>query len=426
MTKDIEAVREEMAARARPFADAEGLADLVERFADRRVICLGEATHGTSEFYRARAVITERLVSDHGFRIVAIEGDWPDAAAWNATIGGHPAPRASEEPFSRFPRWMWRNAEARDLLDRLRSFNSIRPGDDRAGFYGLDMYSLCASIDAVLDYLEMSSPEAARDARALYGCLKPYCGDPGQYIRKVAGGAKASCEEAVVEVLGKLLRERLEDGEAVFGAEQNARLVANAEAYYRSMYSASERSWNLRDTHMFETLERLMTHHGPDARAVVWAHNSHLGDARATEMGTQRGELNIGQLVRERWGQEAALIGFSTDTGTVAAASDWGAPMEIKSVRPALPGSWEDCARRTGIDTFLLDLAEAPELLRQERLERAIGVIYRPETERPSHYFEARLADQFDAWIWFRETHAVRADEGMPRAEEPELFPFGV
>lgn len=426
MTREIEATAAVMAERAEPFADFEGLARLADRWAGAQVVCLGESTHGTSEFYRARAAITERLVARHGFRIVAVEGDWPDAEVWNAEVQGIPRPRHPDEPFVRFPRWMWRNAEMRVLLDRLRVVNADRAADDRVGFYGLDLYSLCASIDAVLDYLAREAPEAEPDARALYGCLKPYCGDPARYLRTRVSGAKGSCEDAVVGVLKALLERQMADGADVFGAAQNARVVANAEEYYRAMYSASERSWNLRDRHMAETLDRLIAHRD-GAKAVVWAHNSHVGDARATEMGRRRGELNIGQLLRERWGDEARLVGFSTDTGTVAAASDWGSPMEIKTVRPGLPGSWEDCARRTGLDVFLLDLrGDLPASLTSSRLQRAIGVIYRPETERLSHYFDAELGRQFDGWVWIRKTGAVTAPEERPTGAERELYPFGL
>jgi protein-L-isoaspartate(D-aspartate) O-methyltransferase len=424
-----------MAEAAEPFGDLHELCDLVERFRDRRVVMLGEATHGTAEFYQARSRITEMLVDRHGFNIVAVEADWPDASVYDAYIRGLPRPVVPQSAFTRFPTWMWRNGQVADFLDRLKEINAtISDPDRKAAFYGLDIYSLGASIEAVLAYLDKVDPQAARVARERYGCLAPWRAEPARYGRMALSRGYAVCEKPVADTLIDLLRKRLDyltkDGEAFFDAEQNARIVAGAEQYYRAIYYGDAASWNLRDQHMFDTLERLLAQCGPEAKAVVWAHNSHIGNAAFTEMGQVRGEHNIGQLARQRFGDEAALIGFGTDRGTVAAASDWDGLMEIKRVRPARDDSYEGRSRDTGIAAFLLETGPGQrESVRTELaeplLERAIGVIYRPETELLSHYFQAELSFQFDAWIWFEETGAVAARPVY--AEGPdETYPFGV
>ena len=424
-----------MAEAAEPFGDLHELCDLVERFSDRRVVMLGEATHGTAEFYQARARITEMLVDRHGFNIVAVEADWPDASVYDAYVRGLPRPVVPQSTFTRFPTWMWRNGQVADFLDRLKEINAtIADPDRKAGFYGLDIYSLGASIEAVLSYLDKVDPAAARVARERYGCLAPWRAEPARYGRMALSRGYAVCEKPVADTLVDLLRKRLDyltkDGEAFFDAEQNARIVAGAEQYYRAIYYGDAASWNLRDQHMFNTLERLLAERGPEAKAVVWAHNSHIGNAAFTEMGQVRGEHNIGQLARQRFGDEVALIGFGTDRGTVAAASDWDGLMEIKRVRPARDDSYEGRSRDTGIAAFMLETGPGQrESVRAELaeplLERAIGVIYRPETELLSHYFQAELSLQFDAWIWFEETEAVAARPVY--AEGPdETYPFGL
>ncbi len=397
------------AAEPLPPPESAEFGAIVDRYAGRaRIVLLGEASHGTAEFYRARAQLTRRLVERHGFTIIAVEADWPDAAAIDRYVRHRPAAHLGRAPFARFPTWMWRNTEVAAFVEWMREHNAgIRDIARQAGFYGLDLYSLYASIGAVLDYLDKVDPEAARRARERYGCLSPWAGSPERYGRAALGAPRPPCEEEVVAMLRDLLDRRLEyagrDGEAFFEASQNARLVASAERYYRIMYHGDRQSWNLRDTHMFETLERLLQARGADAKAVVWAHNSHIGNAAATELGWAGGELNIGQLCRERFGEAAVLIGFGTDHGTVAAASDWGGEMEVKTIRPALAGSYERLCHAAGSNgCFLLDLAPARHgalvaELGKRRLERAIGVIYRPETERWSHYFEAELPRQFDA-----------------------------
>ena len=421
---------------AEPFGDLDELAALAERFADRRVVLLGEATHGTAEFYDARARITEMLVRKHGFNIVAVEADWPDASVYDALVRGLPRPAVPTEAFSRFPAWMWRNGQVADLLQRLKAANEdIADPNKRAGFYGLDVYSLASSIEAVLGYLDRVDPESARIARERYGCLAPFRTEPARYGRMALSHGFAVCETPVTEALVDLLKNRLgylaRDGDAFFDAEQNARIVAAAEQYYRIMYYGGARSWNLRDEHMFETLERVLDHRGPDSKAVVWAHNSHIGDAMFTEMGQVRGEHNIGQLARARFGDDCALIGFGTDRGTDAAASNWDEPMEVKRVRPARDDSYEGRSREAGIEAFFLETGPGQkdsvrEALAEPLLERAIGVIYRPETELLSHYFQAELSRQFDAWIWFTETNAVAARPQAHPHGPDETYPFGL
>jgi protein-L-isoaspartate(D-aspartate) O-methyltransferase len=397
--------------------DAE-LGPLLERIGDRRLVLIGEASHGTSEFYRMRARITRELIERRGFTIVAAEADWPDAARIDRWVRGAGDEANPEQAFARFPTWMWRNEEVLDFVDWLRDHNARVGADGRqAGFYGLDLYSLYNSIGEVLRYLDRVDPEAARIARHRYGCLTPFQSDPAMYGLAALTDRYRSCEDEVVAMLadlrGRRGQERQHDVTAILDAEGNARVAANAERYYRAMYVGGAESWNLRDTHMFETLEALLAFHGPRSKAVVWAHNSHLGDASATAM-ARRGELNLGQLVRERFADEAYAIGFGTDHGTVAAATDWDGPMEIKRIRPSHPDSYERLCHESGVGAFLLSLDGASDRagLRDElleaRLERAIGVIYRPDTELLSHYFEARLPEQFDEWIWFDETTAVR------------------
>ncbi len=419
-----------------PIDDIEtgDIGGLLERLRDARVVLLGEATHGTSEFYRMRARITRALVAEHGFRIVAVEADWPDAARIDHYIRHRRSPVPEWTAFSRFPTWMWRNREVREFVDWMRAHNEDRPPDERVGFYGLDLYSLYRSIDRVIAYLDQIDPEAARVARGRYGCLTPWERDPAVYGRAAVTGAYRTCESEVVQMLKELLARRLDylerDGESFLDAVQNARLVAAAERYYRVMYYGSRESWNLRDSHMFDTLELVLGVAGPDARAVVWEHNSHVGDARATEMGL-RGEHNVGALARERFGDGAHLVGFGTDHGTVAAASEWGGPLEIKSVRPAADGSYERLFHLAETEAGWLHLrdplrAEVPEELEPARLERAIGVIYRPESEMLSHYFHASLPHQFDEYVWFDRTSAVTPLSGPELEGVPDTYPFGL
>lgn len=417
-----------------PRLDDPGFAAAFDRFGAARVVLLGEASHGTSEFYRARAAITRRLIERHGFGIVAVEADWPDAAAIDRHVRQRPAEPQRPTPFTRFPTWMWRNRDVDDFVEVLRVHNAALPPERRVGFYGLDLYGMTASIAAVLAYLDRVDPTAAAEARHRYACLTPWSREFAAYGRASLSRGYALCEAPVTRILVDLLQRQLQyaarDGAQFFDATQNARLVTSAERYYRVMYYGAHESWNLRDRHMFDTLQRVLAWAGPDSRAVVWAHNSHIGDARFTEMGSERGELNIGQLCREHYGHDAALIGFGTHSGTVAAASEWDAPMEVKAVRPSRADSYEALCHAVGEERFLLRFGELePELRRalaEPRLERYIGVIYRPETERWSHYSHASLPDQYDAFVWFDETRAVTPTPVRVTAGEDETYPFGL
>jgi protein-L-isoaspartate(D-aspartate) O-methyltransferase len=423
-----------IATACEPFDEIEtaDFSPLLERIGGARVVLLGEATHGTSEFYRLRARLTRELVERRGFTIVAVEADWPDAARIDHYVRDLERPAPDWIAFTRFPAWMWRNHETRELVDWLRARNRGLPLERRAGFHGLDLYSLHTSIDAVLGYLDAVDPETAAVARQRYGCLTPWQSDPAAYGYAALTDRYRSCEGEIVRMLQELLERRVafqgKDGDRYFDAVQNARVVKAAESYYRTMYYGGPASWNLRDTHMYKTLRRLLRQRGPDAKAVVWAHNSHLGDARATEMGA-RGELNLGQLCREGLGDAVYAIGFGTDHGTVAAASDWGGPMEIKPVRPSHPRSYEQLCHSTGLPSFTLGLRGDGELrdgLTEPRLERAIGVIYRPESELASHYFAAHLPRQFDEYVWFDSTRAVRPLASHEVAGLPETYPYGL
>jgi erythromycin esterase-like protein len=405
------------------------------------VVLIGEASHGTHEFYRHRAVITKRLIEERGFRAVAVEADWPDAHRVNRWVHGAPEDPDAEHAlrgFERFPTWMWRNADVLDFVGWLRAHRErSREG---VSFFGLDLYSLHRSTAAVVEYLERVDPAEAEAARSRYACFELF--ERSQdYGYAATSGLTPACHADVVAQLvalqrvgdSYLRRDGIAAEDEQFHAEQNARLVVDAERYYRAMFSGRhELSWNLRDRHMADTLNRLLEHldrHGGEpAKVVVWAHNSHVGDARRTEM-WRRGELNLGQIAREKLGPEAALVGFSTYGGTVTAASAWDAPAERKRVRAGLPGSYEELFHRTGLASFELDLTvdgPARRLLDQARLQRAIGVIYRPETERASHYLFARLSEQFDAILHFDRTRAVEPLERSvewDRSEPPETYP---
>ncbi|CAA9518676.1 MAG: Protein-L-isoaspartate O-methyltransferase [uncultured Sphingomonas sp.] len=412
-----------------PEVDDPGFAEAFDRFADARVVLLGEASHGTSEFYRARAAITRRLVEQHGFTIVALEADWPDAAQLDRFVRHRGRRKGEELAFQRFPSWMWRNAEFDGFIRWLHEHNRPLADGAQAGLYGLDLYNLHDSMQAVIDFLEEKEPALAEEARQRYSCLAPFSRDPARYGAVAMSAGYAFCADGAVAMLRELLEQQCLGGDCDewLDAAANARLVKNAEAYYRAMFEGADDSWNRRDTHMLETLCQLLDAKGPDAKAVVWAHNSHIGDARATGMGRTRGELNLGQLAKERFGDQARLVGFGTHSGTVAAAEDWDGPLRIKQVRPSRADSYERLCHDTGLPRFLLDLREdAPAPLEEERLERYIGVIYRPETERWSHYVESVLAEQFDGWVWFDETRAVTPLSDVHGAGEAEMWPFGV
>lgn len=417
---------------------------LIRQLAAAKLALLGEASHGTHEFYAERAALSQRLVRDHGFNAIVVEADWPDAWRVNRYIRGASddgSPEQALSGFERFPTWMWRNTEVRDFVEWLREHNRGRPASQQVGFYGMDLYSLYASIRAVLDHLDRVDPEAARRARSRYACFDHFGEDSQAYGYAASFGLQSSCEDEVIQQLREMnaraaafLAGSSADRGDVFFAQQNARLVRNAEEYYRTMFHGRISSWNLRDNHMVETLQALEKHLTAlcgRCNMVVWAHNSHLGDASATEMGDM-GEWNVGQLARDRWGDQAMLVGFSTHHGTVTAASEWDAVAERKRVRPGLPGSYEDLFHRSGEERFWLSLrgnAALAELLREKRLQRAIGVIYLPRTERMSHYFHTRLPLQFDAMIHIDETQAVRplVPEPVWHAGEPaETYPSGL
>ena len=411
---------------------------LLKAIGDSRFVLIGEASHGTHEFYRIRAQITKQLISEKDFTAVAVEADWPDAYRINQFVRFESDDEDAIDAlsgFQRFPSWMWRNADVLDFVGWLRNYNEHRHSK-RVGFYGLDLYSLHASMRAVLDFLDKVDPDAAVRARNRYACFDNFGEDTQAYGYATSFGLSKSCEDEVINQWMEMRRRAADlarrDGrlarDAFFFAEQNARLVKNAEEYYRSMFQGRISSWNLRDTHMAETLDALVRHLGVHSKVVVWAHNSHLGDARATEMG-HRGELNLGQLVRQHYGNQATLVGFTTNSGTVTAASGWDGPAERKTVRPALPGSYEGLFHRADIPNFLLALGkkeEATLVLQEPRLERAIGVIYLPQSERTSHYFHALLPEQFDVVLHYDETRAVEPLERTAEwetGEVPETFP---
>ncbi len=410
------------------------LEPLLDRIGDARVVLLGEASHGTNEFYLMRERISRELISKKGFSFIAIEGDWPDAARIDHYVRHFEYQPSEWTAFARFPIWMWRNRAVRKFVDWLRNHNKELNPNDRVAFHGLDLYSLYNSIRSILEYLEDVDPDSAMIARERYGCLNPWQKDPATYGRAAITGSYKTCEAEVVQMLTDILRKHetytQHDGERFLDTVQNARLVANAERYYRIMYHGSRASWNLRDSHMFETLRTLLDYYGENSKGIVWAHNSHVGDASATEMFT-RGEYNIGYLCRQELASKSYSIGFGTNSGTVMAASDWDGPAEIKKVRPALEKSYEKLFHQTNIPNFSLALNNSKlnhvydELLKS-RLERAIGVIYRPETELASHYFHAVLPKQFNEYIWFDKTHAVYPLETKELEGMPDTYPFGV
>jgi erythromycin esterase-like protein len=411
---------------------------------DAKFVLIGEASHGTHEFYKYRAEITKRLIAEKGFSAVAVEADFPDAYRVNRYVRGLGKDATANEAlsdFERYPLWMWRNADVLNFVGWLKSHNGKLEIDDKIGFYGLDLYSLHASMEAVLDYLNKVDPEAARRARYRYSCFDHYGEDAQHYGYAANYNLENSCEREVINQLIELRKRAAEyanrDGfvarDEYFFAEQNARLVKNAEEYYREMFRGRVSSWNLRDRHMAETLSALAAHletQNQAAKIVVWEHNSHLGDARATDMGA-RGEWNVGQLVREKYANNSVLIGFTTYAGTVTATSNWDEAAQLKKVRPALENSYELLFHETGLERFFLNLqdSETKELLARPRLERAIGVIYRPETERLSHYFDAYLSEQFDGVIHFDKTRAVEPLDkiaGWKHDDAPETFPEGL
>ncbi|OWV65281.1 protein-L-isoaspartate O-methyltransferase [Rhizobium sp. R339] len=413
--------------------DDQNFAALFDRFAESRIVLLGESTHGTAEFYEARAAISRHLIEHHGFNLIAVEADWPDAAAIDRWTKGQAL--KGSPPFGRFPEWMWRNMEFSKFANWMKEENQRRAAlqKDPIRFYGLDLYNMSGSIRSVLDYLESVSPETAAIARERYGCLSPWQSNPATYGRAVLTDAYRSCEDAVLkqctELLAQSLDDEASDGDDFLNAAQSARLLAAAERYYRVMYYGGSQAWNLRDTYMADTIEHLLDFHGSAAKIIVWAHNSHIGDARYTDMAAARDELNLGQLCRQRFDGMTSLIGLGTHSGEVIAASDWDGTAEKKQVNPSLPQSCEHLCHDSGKPRFLLDLKAHEELhasLVEQRLQRFIGVIYRPETERLSHYMPTSLSRQYDAFLWFDETRALSPlAQREPSDGDLETFPFG-
>ena len=439
MSRAPVAASETISEVARPLRGTrEDYDPLLERIGAARVVLLGEASQGTHEFYHERVRITKRLILELDFTAVAVEGDWPDAYRVNRYIRGQTGDANAEQAlagFQRFPAWMWRNTVVRDLIDWLRARNDqVRGREPEVGFYGLDLYSLHASMEAVLGYLDRVDPGAAALARTRYGCFERFGPDPQSYGHATTLGLSQTCEDDVVRQLLDLQAERARlasaDGfvaqDEYFHAEQNARVVKGAEQYYRTMFRGQVASWNLRDTHMADTLDALLEHLDAQvgrAKVVVWAHNSHVGDARATELG-DAGELNLGQLARQRYAEDSVSVGFTTYAGSVTAARDWGYPAERRQVQSGLPGSYEELLHEAGIPHMLIDLGQelAAEVLHPERLQRAIGVVYRPETERRSHYFYCHLADQFDALVHWDQTRALEPLERTADWRHDEVY----
>jgi erythromycin esterase-like protein len=429
------------AAQPLPFTAQEEYDELLAEIGDARIVLIGEASHGTHDFYRERARITRRLIEEKRFAAVAVEGDWPDAFRVHRYVTGHSDSDTAQNAndalsgFRRFPAWMWRNMDVLAFVEWLHDYNQYT--NSAVGFFGLDLYSLYTSAQQVLRYLDGHEPEAAGRARYRYSCFDQFGEDSQAYGYAAGFGLAESCEQAVVDQLvemNRLMTTKLGDrpvSDAPFSANENAHLVRDAELYYRTMFGGRVSSWNLRDQHMAETLDRVLAYLGPDSKVVVWAHNSHLGDARATEMGRQ-GELNVGQLVRERRNGTVFSLGFTTYSGEVTAATNWDEPAQRKVVRRALPNSLEALLHETGLGDFLLRLRDEAirETLSEPMLQRAIGVIYRPETERVSHYFDARVPEQFDAVIHIDRSRALiplDANVSWHQNEEvPETYPSAI
>ncbi|KAM0346905.1 hypothetical protein ACHAPU_005245 [Fusarium lateritium] len=448
---------DQLKARVTPFAsvsqDFDTISKYFDSFGDCKVLLIGNASHGTSEFYSVRAEITKYMIEHHGFSIVAVEADWPDAEHVDRYVRHRSGPgqgtvetiqmadKEGRDPaFLHFPTWMWRNTEVRDFVEWMRSYNSDR-GEKAAGFYGLDLYSMGTSMEAVVDYLDTVDKDMAKAVRDRYGELMNWAAHPHEYGLESLEVSFQGYQSDVVAILKALLSKRLEyssastDGSEFHNAEQNARVVKDAEGYYKAMYRGRDEAWNLRVTHMFATLERILQHRGTNSKAIVWAHNIHVGDARATSMGWAKGRLNIGQLCKEKFEDEVFSIGTGTYTGTVAASQTWGGDLQIMKVQPGLPGSYEELMHSTGISNFMLDLRQGKcddklrEALSERRLERFIGVMYKTEMEKASHYSHASLPEQFDGFIWFDESrHVGTLEVHQPKSpwEYHETWPFGL
>jgi erythromycin esterase-like protein len=421
---------------ALPIQGPHDLDPLLRRIGDARFVLLGEASHGTAEYYSWRAAISERLIREKGFSFIAVEGDWPDCYRVNRYVKGLPGAGASAREvlhaFERWPTWMWANEETVELAEWLRRHNDGLPQDRRVGFYGLDVYSLWDSLYQVMTYLHRSEPSALPAAWRAFRCFEPYGEDEEKYARATAFVSR-SCEREVVDLLAQV-RARAprhpDDGrEAYFEAEQNALVVKNAESYYRAMIRGGPDSWNIRDRYMADTLDRLVRHHGPAAKTIVWEHNTHVGDARYTDM-AEEGMVNVGQLARQRHeAEKVVLVGFGTYRGGVIAAQGWGEPMRRKPVPPARRGSWEDVLHLAGGDDKLLIFgSRLDDSLLEPRGHRAIGVVYRPEHEHLGNYVPTVLPRRYDALLYVDQTRALRPLHVVPHpgGEVPETYPSGV
>ncbi len=420
---------DEVASLAVPLTDAHDLEPLLARAAGTRVVMIGEASHGTHEFYQWRALLTRRLIEEQGYSFVAVEGDWPDCARVDAAVRGLPGspadPRAALLAYDRWPTWMWANEEVVDFTRWLRGWNAGRTAP--AGFHGLDVYSLWESLREILVHLREHDPAGVGAALNAYHCFEPYGEDPQAYAW-ATNLVKASCEREVVAMLVEQ-RERAVRAGGHFAAWQSAEIVAGAEAYYRAMVHGGPLSWNIRDRHMDETLDRLLEHYGPGSKAVVWAHNTHVGDARATDQ-SLHGEVTIGELARQRYGlDQVLLVGMGSHRGTVIAGQSWGAAMEVMGMPPGQPGSLEDVLHATAPprSLFVFPDEDPPPLLTDQLTHRAIGVVYRPERERWGNYVPTVLGERYDAFLWFDETTALRPLHTLTvDAREPETYPSGV
>lgn len=438
MTKMMQSIvpTNELHGVARPLKNLMDLDALLERIGDARFVLLGEASHGTSEYYRWRTAISQRLIKEKGFSFIAVEGDWPDCYRVNRYVKGYEDSgenaRDVLHAFERWPTWMWANWEIVALAEWLRTYNDTVPENRKVGFYGLDVYSLWESLQEVTHYLERTDSMAVRAAREAYMCFQPYQGDVHAYAQSTSL-VPDSCEEDVIKLLMETQRQALlnnpRDVEAAFNAEQNALVAVGAERYYRAMIKGGPDSWNVRDHHMMDTLENLMKHHGTDAKAIVWEHNTHIGDARATDM-AGAGMVNVGQLARERRASDGVvLVGFGSHRGTVIAGKAWDAPMEQMLVPQAKEGSWEDFLHYALGDDSLLILTDGDvpnEMFRRPRGHRAIGVVYHPQYERMGNYVPTSLSRRYDAFIYLDETTALHPLHIEPQAafEPPETYPW--
>jgi erythromycin esterase-like protein len=433
----IDSLADEAGRRATGLRTVDDLEPLIRMIADKRIVMLGESSHGTREFYEWRRTISEELIVRHGFRLIAVEGDWPACRQIDRYVLGDAGAEATVEATlahaRRWPTWMWANTEIARLANWLKLHNSAMPEDCRAGFYGLDVYSLFESIDEVLSHLDKLNPMLARRARVRYECFGPYRRDERRYARSLLE-LPEGCEREVADNLRELLRARIASGEehreAIFDVQQNARIVANAEAYYRTMVHGDDDSWNVRDRHMLETLQILLDRVAPEGKAIVWAHNTHIGDYRATDM-LEAGQINLGGLARERWGEDqVALVGFGTYAGQVTASHAWDGPIQTMKVPPGLPGSYEHAFHlasvRLGADAFWLPTRGVASL-EPVRGHRAIGVVYDPASERFGNYVPTSLARRYDAFVFFDRTEALEPlGWGFERSEIPETWPRGM